>query len=60
MQKTYEFTDRGAEKFVKTLLYYAYAQCRDTGLSHEAIVKAGLGNDNFKLMYETEIDHFGN
>lgn len=37
---------------IESLTYISYATNRDYGMSHEALVRIGLGNDVFKSAYE--------
>lgn len=39
---------------VSSLMYGSYSANRDGGLSHEQLVKLGIGNDAMKAMYELE------
>lgn len=34
------------------LMYGSYAANRDLGMSHESLIKYGIGNDKMKIKYE--------
>lgn len=50
-------TNKGNLSFTEIMdivIYGSYASNRDSGLSHEALVSIGLGNDEFEGIYNNE------
>ena len=37
---------------LSTLTYISYASNRDEGMTHKSLVRLGIGNDNYKLLYD--------
>lgn len=44
--------EKSISEIVVSLSYVSYATNRGYGMSHEALVRIGIGNDSFKQMYE--------
>lgn len=52
-------TDRGdvtPESLCNSLVYASYEANRGCGMSHESLVRLGIGNDAFKKRYEQRIN----
>lgn len=47
-------TVNGINKVLDTLMYGSYKANREYGVSHEQLVKHGIGNDEMKKRYEQE------
>jgi hypothetical protein len=41
-------------EILDVLTYSSYAANRDLGMTHEQLVRIGIGNDEMKLKYENE------
>lgn len=40
------------DKLLSSLNYISYASNRDSGMTHEALVRIRIGNEEFKTLYE--------
>ena len=51
----YDINKTEVDEIMSSLMYSSYAANRGYGLTHEQLVKIGIGNNAMRLKYENEI-----